>query len=208
METLKRFKVVAGTHYGTPKEYGASEPKLDAAGPHFSREFLKANEALLGLEDIHLRRKRVIESVGARHIILRQYLGGLPIHRGYVTVHMADNGSTYLVKNRSVPREFAQPAADFKIDAQAADRRAGESVTKNPAMAHILATEKIWFPLGSKLRPAYRVIVRRVAPREDWIIFVDGESGRILRKYDNLAGATAVAKVFDPNPVAALGSDD
>ncbi len=37
---------------------------------------------------------------------------------------------------------------------------------------------------------------------------MDGETGRILRKYDNLAEATGTARVFDPNPVIALGSAD
>jgi hypothetical protein len=65
----------------------------------------------------------------------------------------------------------------------------------------------MWFPLKSKLRPAYRVRVRCHTPRQDWIIFVDGDSGRILRKYDNLAEATGVAFVFDPNPAATLAAD-
>ena len=62
----------------------------------------------------------------------------------------------------------------------------------------------MWFPLKSKLRPAYRVQVRSRKPRGDWIIFVDGETGKILRKYDNLAEATGLGCVFDPNPVIAL----
>jgi hypothetical protein len=66
----------------------------------------------------------------------------------------------------------------------------------------------MWFPLKSKLRPAFRVRVRSRKPRQDWVIFVDGETGRILRKYDNLAEATGMARVFDPNPVIALRGPD
>ena len=117
-----------------------------------ARKFLSANKELLGLKQIHLRRRRVIESLGARHIIFRQYLDGLPINRGYVTVHMTFEGSIYLAKNRSVPLELARPAAEYVIEEKAAERRAGESVTKNPALAHIVSTGRMWFPLGSKLR--------------------------------------------------------
>ena len=208
MEPLKRFKFVAGTHYGTPKEVWGFRTKLGRGEPSFqAREFLKANEDLLGLRKIPLRRRRVIESLGARHIIFRQYLDDLPIHRGYVTVHSSRSGQAYLVKNRSVPLELAHGAAPFELDAKTAERRARESVSRNPELVHVQPAERMWFPLGSKLRPAYRVHVRKLRPREDWVIFVDGETARILRKYDNLANRAAVAKVFDPNPVVALGSD-
>src|SRR5262245_25426552 len=121
--TLKNFKVVAGTSYGTPKEVWGFRTKAQSGQASFlAREFLKHNVDLLGLKNIHLRRRRVIESLGARHIIFRQFLDELPIQRSYVTVHLDRNGSTYLVKNRSVPLEFAQPAADFRMDLKAAER--------------------------------------------------------------------------------------
>jgi len=112
------------------------------------------------------------------------------------------------VKNRAVPRELAEPAAKFKVTTASASKKAMRSATKRPRLARICACERMWFLLKSKLRPAFRVRIRSLKPRVDWIIFVDGETGRILRKYDNLAEATGMARVFDPNPVIALGGAD
>ncbi len=207
---LRKFKIVAGTHYGTPKEVWGFRTKSRRGNPvNLARKFLDANQDLLGLKDLeYFPRPRVIESLGARHIIFQQRLENLPILRAYVTVHMARNGSAYLVKNRAVPRDLAHPSAEFRITSPIARRRGLASVTKRPGSARVTASERIWFPLQSRLRPSYRVNVRRRKPREDWIIFVDGETGRILRKYDNLASVTGFASVFDPNPVIALGGSN
>ncbi len=68
-----------------------------------------------------------------------------------------------------------------------------------------MGAEKRWFPVNDTIRPAYRVRVHREAPREEWIVYVNAATGGVLSKYDNLASARGVARVFDPNPVAALG---
>lgn len=209
MESLKKFKVVPGAQYGTPKEVWGFRTKARRGRPDLiAHSFLKTNSDLLALKAIRLRRTRIIESLGAHHIIHKQLLKGLPIYRAYVTVHLDKDGRVYLVKNRAVPTDLAEPSAEFTIAQTSARKRALRSATKNPRLGKIVACEKMWFPLKSKLRPAFRVRVHRRNPRADWIIFVDGETGRILRKYDNLAEATGVASVFDPNPVTKLGSAD
>ena len=209
MELLKKCKVVPGTLYGTPKEIWGFRTKPHRGRPALiAHAFLKANKETLALEGIRLRRTRTIESLGAYHIIHQQRLNRIPIYRAYVTVHLGRDGHIYLVKNRAVPRELAEPAGKFKVKQASARKKALRSATKKPRLARICACERMWFPLKSKLRPAYRVRVRNRKPRQDWIIFVDGETGRILRKYDNLAEVNGVAKVFDPNPVVALGGTD
>jgi Zn-dependent metalloprotease len=205
MESLKKFKVVPGTQYGTPKEVWGFRTKPRRGRPaRIAHDFLKANADMLALKGIRLRRTRTIESLCAHHVIHQQQLKRLPIHRAYVTVHLGRDGHVYLVKNRAVPKELAEPAAKFKVTQASARKKAVHSATKKPRLAKIVDCERMWFPLKSKLRPAYRVRVHSRKPRQDWIIFVDGETGMILRKYDNLAEATGVADVFDPNPVIAL----
>jgi hypothetical protein len=66
-------------------------------------------------------------------------------------------------------------------------------------------TERLWFPARAKLRPAWKVRLVRRTPREEWIVYVDAATGRILSRYDNLAEADGRALVFDPSPVTALG---
>ena len=207
MEKLKEkaFREVSGAEYGTPKEIWGFRTKPFRGRPaSIAQGFLKANADLLGLKTLRLRLPRMVESLGAHHIIYQQRFVGLPIHRAYVTVHLDRDGRVYLVKNRAVPRERLERAADFRIAEVTAQRRALQSVTGKPRLADVRETKRMWFPLKSTLRPAYRVHAQRPHPRADWIVFVDGETGRILRKYDNLANATVVAHVFDPNPVTKL----
>ncbi|HEV7746580.1 MAG TPA: M36 family metallopeptidase [Pyrinomonadaceae bacterium] len=203
---VSRFKTVPGTSYGTPKEVWGFRTRARRGRPEIiARDFLKANHKFLALEPHLLRRTRVIESLGAHHIIHQQRLHKVPIHRAYVTVHLDRNGRVYLVKNRAVPRELLQPSADFEISKTTAWQKARRSVTKKPHGAIVIKAEPIWFPLKSKLRPAYKVRVRELKPRGDWLVFVDAKTGLVLGKYDNLASASGVADVFDPSPVIALG---
>lgn len=205
MEILRTFRSVPGTAYGTPKEVWGFRTKPRRGSPaKIAASFLKANADLLGLGGIRLRRTRIIESLGAHHVIHQQRLRRIPIYRAYVTVHLGRDGHVYLVKNRAVPNELAEPAAKFKVNEATARRKALRSATKKSRLSRIISSERMWFPLKSKLRPAYRVRVQSRKPRQDWIIFVDGETGLILRKYDNLSEATGIARVFDPNPVIAL----
>lgn len=207
MEKLekKAYKEVSGAEYGTPKEIWGFRTKPNRGRPRsIAQSFLKANADLLGLKTVRLRLPRMVESLGAHHIIYQQRFRGLPIHRAYVTVHLDRDGRVYMAKNRAVPRERLKKAADFKIAKLTARRRALQSVTRKPGLTDVRETKRMWFPRKSTLQPAYRVHVQRRKPRADWIIFVNGETGRILRKYDNLANATVVAHVFDPNPVTKL----
>jgi len=201
---IRRFNIVPGMQYGTPKEiWGFRTRPLRGTPAAIAERFIANNAELLGSRRVPLRRVRQIESLGAHHVIFQQRLHGLPIQRAYATVHMSSDGSVYLVKNRVVPRDFLKPAAEFRINMATARRRALHSI--HSRIATVVKSEQLWFPVKSILRPAYRVRIRQRKPRGDWIIFVDGETGRILRKFDNLSEAVFV-RIFDPNPVVALGS--
>lgn len=203
---LKAFKVVPGQNYGTPKElWGFRTKARKGRVDKVADQFLKANSALVALKGIRLRRARIIESVGARHVIYQQSIKGIPIHRAYVTVHLARDGSVYLLKNRAVPSSLAKPAGGFKVSQLAARKQALKSAGGKRRASRVVTVERMWFPIKTKLRPSYRVRVHREQPRQDWVIFVDAETGRVIKKYDNLAAASAAAQVFDPNPVASLG---
>lgn len=106
---LKSYKVVPGAWYGTPKEvWGFRSPGGGGSASEVARRFLNAHTELIGLEGIgsHLRQARIIKSCGATHVLFQQYHRGTPIHRAYVTVHVAKSGDIYLVKNRAVPKPF------------------------------------------------------------------------------------------------------
>lgn len=203
---IRRFNIIPGMQYGTPKEIWGFRTRPRRGAPHILAENFIANNAdLLGSRRVRLRRVRQIESLGAHHVIFQQRLHGFPIQRAYATVHMAKDGSIYLVKNRVVPRDFLAPAAEFVINMATARRRALQSVASRLGSVCVVSSEQLWFPVKSILRPAYRVRIQKRKPRGDWVVFVDGETGRILRKFDNLSEAV-FARIFDPNPVVALGS--
>src|SRR5262245_11712623 len=94
---VKAFQAVPGKHYGTPRElWGFRTTPVPDSPVRTAHRFLKANAELLGLQNVRLRRMRVIHSVGAQHIIFQQHMEGLRIHRAYVTVHVARDGRVYL----------------------------------------------------------------------------------------------------------------
>ena len=78
------FSVVPGAFYGSPKEvWGFRSPPRNGPPTTIAREFLAANVALLKLEGVlaRLKLRRVIESVGAWHVIFEQRHLRRRIHR-------------------------------------------------------------------------------------------------------------------------------
>jgi len=204
----RSYKTVPGRYYGTPKEVWGFRSEAGRGAPRrIAADFLRANAALLKLEGIarQLAVKRVVESLGAWHVIAQQSHLGLRIHRAYVTVHVGRDRRVYLAKNRAVPLEHLPERTGFRVAREAARRRALQAVGARAAEVRDLGAERVWFPLREGLRPSWKVRLHRLRPREEWIVYVDGANGRLLSKYDNLSKAAGTAQVFDPNPVVALG---
>jgi len=210
-EYLKRgrYKSIRGEHYGTPKEVWNFRTAARSGSPaSVARRFLLANADLFELEAglAGLQVQRVIRSLGAAHVILRQVHGGRRVHRGYVTVHMDRSGRVFLAKNRSVPARLLPAAFEKHIDREEAVRKARRTLPKKGRRADVRETEWLWFPRKDELVPAWKVRLTREKPREEWIVYVNARNGAILSHYDNLAEApSGRAQVFDPNPVTALG---
>ena len=207
-----RFKSVRGEYYDTPKEVWGFQTAAQRSAPTTAaRSFLLANTDLFELEpDLKgLRIQRVIRSLGATHVILKQVHAGHRVHRGYVTVHMDRARQVFLAKNRSVPARLLPEKFDKKIGLDLAVSKARNSLPKKRRDADLRETEKLWFPLEDELIPAWKVRLTREAPREEWIVYVNAHNGRILSRYDNLAEAKDPrAQIFDPNPVIALGDHE
>ena len=203
---VRAHRQVAGRYYGTPKElWGFTLPPGKGSAREVARAALRANRELLGIDPdlLDLPVRAVRETVGGFHVIFGQKHAGTPIHRAYVTVHMTRANEVYLIKNRAVPSALLPAQPDARISEEAARRIAVRSA-KGPG-ARVLDAERMWFPVKDRLRYAYKFRVQRRKPAEEWIIFVDAVNGRVLSKYDNLAMATGWARVFNPNPVVALG---
>lgn len=206
-----QYQVVPGDHYGTPKElWGFRTRPSSSSSTAVATDFLLSNAALLGLEPdlASVERQRIVQSLGAVHVIFQQRIQRRRVHRAYVTVHLDRRGRVYLVKNRAVPKRFLPEAPQWRIDLDQAARRARRSLPSPRRAASIPRPEKMWFPRGRRLLPCWRVRVVRRNPAEDWIVYVNATTGGILSAYDNVALRVGRALVFDPSPVTALGSHE
>lgn len=203
---IKRYREIPGTNYGTPKEVWGFVVAAGRGAPDaLALATLEANADLLGLAGLPLRRRRVIPSRGGWHIIFDQHYLGHRIHRAYVTVHMNRNHDIYLVKNRAVPSTELPKSATQKITTARARDIARRSVERLGRQATLLDHERLWFPIRGALRFAHKFRFRVRQPPHEWLVYVDALTGAVLSKYDNLANANGRARVFDPNPVVALG---
>jgi hypothetical protein len=211
MRALKKgeFRKIRGESYGTPKEiFGFRTARNTGAPLPLARAFLSANARLYdlapGLEALRFNKK--IESVGAQHIIFQQFHFDRRVQRAYVTVHMDHQGRIYLSKNRSVPAHLLPARADFRLSEKQAVEHARRVLPRRRTrpITWIQDTEQMWFPEGARLTPVWRVRIARRKPAEEWIVYADARSGRILSYYDNLAAVRGRARVFDPNPVIAI----
>ncbi len=205
-------QVVPGRHYNTPKELWGFRLQGGAGRPKdLALAVLKANAEQLGLVGVigslHCRREK--QSVGGWHVVFSQRVGGHRVHRAYVTVHMNRHRETYLIKNRAVPRAFLpEPSEKHEIGTRECRRLAMKAVARGDAHVDVRDVEQLWFPMRTRLHAAFKYRIHRSTPRQEWIVYVDATTGRVLSKYDNLSEATGHARVFDPNPVVALATWD
>jgi Fungalysin metallopeptidase (M36)/Fungalysin/Thermolysin Propeptide Motif len=206
------FKSIRGDYYGTPKEVWNFRTAAQRGTPtSIARGFLLANAKLFELEAglAGLKLQRVILSLGAAHVIMRQVHDGHRVHRGYVTVHMDRSGRVFLAKNRAVPARLLPDKFEKRIDRKLAVHKARRTLPKKYRRAAVRETEQLWFPRNDLLVPAWKVRLTREQPREEWIVYVNALTGTLLNRYDNLAEApSGRAQVFDPNPVTALGDHE
>jgi hypothetical protein len=209
---IERHAIVPGRYYGTPKELWRFRLGASTRPPgELARDVLVENADLIGLRGVlrTLRRRAIKRSVGGWHVIHTQYLFGYRVHRAYVTVHMNRNRQTYLVKNRAIPHDVMLKKRDrHELNRAECERLALKSLSRSTGDRRVKDREKLWFPVRDYLRPAFRFRVLQQTPRHEWIVYVDAARGTILSKYDNLALASGRARVFDPNPVIALGGAD
>ena len=205
----KSYRSLPGIHYGTPKEiFGFLGPKGRGTPERIARDFLAANAALFKLAPRArgLKLRKVIESLAAHHVIFSQEHAGHPVHRAYVTVHIGKGGRAYLAKNRSMPAQLLPPAAKAKRSKKQALARALRAVHATAKTTRQVGEiELTWFPRKDELVLAYKVRLHRAKPREEWIVYVNASTGAVVSRYDNLAAVSGRARVFDPNPIAALG---
>jgi hypothetical protein len=202
---LTRFHHEAGKYFGTPKEIWGFAMAGSRRAPRLAAlDVLRANADLLGLHGVTIKHRATRETPAGWHVIFSQEHLGRYVERGYVSVHMDRQCRPFLIRNRAVPTALL-PGAAAPVASHEARRAAHRALRSDPRTTSVEALDKVWFPKGRRLLPAYKLRVDTQAPRGDWIIFIDAATGRVIRKYNNLSVASGPARVFDPNPVVTLG---
>jgi hypothetical protein len=202
-----QYAAVRPEFYGTPKELWGFRYATEGATPRLrARRFLAEHAGLFGLDPKldSLEYVTSLGSLGGSHVIFAQKIHGQRVRRGWVSVHLDAKGHVYLVKNRAVPRAL-WPTAKLarKGLSGAAVARAKRAVSRGARQRG--AVERMWFPVNERLEPVFRVPLWRSRPREWWNVYVHASSGEVLHRYDNVSELRGRGKVFDPNPVTALG---
>jgi hypothetical protein len=195
-----------GEYYGTPKQiWGFRTPAQPGRPDRIARLFLRANAGLFELDPklAGLHYDRTVHGLGATHVIFQQHVLGYPVHRAYVSVHIDRAGRVYLSKNRAMPAAMCPTSSDFRMREDEAVRRAQKTFRGQTPEVRNKSPKRMWFPKADQLVPAWKVRLARRA--QEWIVFVDARNGTILSRYDNVAAANGRGRVFDPNPVTALG---
>jgi hypothetical protein len=188
MPALGRYESEPGELYGTPKELYALRYKARGKTPLArAKAFLSDRSELLGLDPKLRDLDKVVVRQGLQtfHVIFRQLVHGLRVRRGYVSVHLDRGGHIYLVKNRAVPLGHLPQAFVFRNarDAEVVAR----ATLKSAARKLVEPPERMWFPIGARLEPAFRVRLRRRRPRELVNVFVHAVTGDVLHVHDNVA---------------------
>lgn len=176
-------------------------PLPPAASPRASADELLSREsaALFGAARVSVRLMAERESLAGTHLLYSQWIDGVEILNGGVSVSIASSRSLISLHNRTARGRIAAGRVgetEAVLAAREASRALGEITIDGVRLVG-------WIDDGGEARPYQRVVVRRGELR--WAVFVDAVSGDAA--WIEPLFSTAQGKVFDPNPVVVLDQD-
>ncbi|MBI3892758.1 MAG: M36 family metallopeptidase, partial [Candidatus Wallbacteria bacterium] len=182
----------------------ASAPGRDSR--ETAEAFLKDHAELFGMKaDGSDRRElgRLLSAVGER-FVYQQMAAGLPVLGRKSLVSVDSRLRVQAVANRFGPVQkvagLDAPVSREHAIALALAASGTGTRLRAPAQAELAVLAD-----GDSGEAAWRVVLACRAPLADWEVVVSAKDGRVLRKRSLLVAATGSGKVFDPNPVVALG---
>lgn len=161
--------------------------------------------AELGLDRMpgELELLREFDSLTGHHVRFRQVVGGVPVLRGTVGVHVDREQRPYylaadLYPLHGVTTEPTLPAREAKR--VALDLLLDGDETREEAAQVVVRTPELWIrPEGRGGRLVWRVTVRTADEAQR--VLVDAHDGEPVEARSTRVSASGWAKVFDPNPV-------
>ena len=174
-----------------------------------ARKFLLDNINLFKMKEnlIDLKLIRKTDSLGGCHVIYQQFVDELPVYNAITSVHMDKNN---LVKKVDVcyhPDLQVEPP-EKGISQEEAIRIAIDFLNAEKRLSRKVSCQMIIYQKREKYYPAWKIAVPFINPIEEWYVFLDSRTGKILDILDALLRATGQGKVFIPNPVVALRDRD
>ncbi|MDD4004898.1 MAG: FlgD immunoglobulin-like domain containing protein [Elusimicrobiaceae bacterium] len=186
-KTSAAWKVSYSNRTGAPEVLkGGSNLKYSGAPEKAARQFLADNSSFLKVNPDNIRVSTQVTALGVNHLRFDQYVNGLPVHGGYVKVHVTNNGeiayyqSSYATDAAAVPpnptlsKDAAQAAAAADCSGRA---------SKTAELVYYPSKEDGAVHLAWKLK-AYG------SGGDSWIYLIDANSGAILLRYSNRITAT------------------
>lgn len=176
--------------------------------------FVNSNQYLFRLSnpvDELLVRQELEDSIGKRHIVFQQQYRGIPVWGQELIAHLEPNGDLYLINGRYSPtpekldmnadRIFANQAVDIALDSLSTRTEMKDlSVHLKRLLGYDGPTETFCIWIDDNTQEPHLAWHVQIRPniRDNWYIFVDAVSGKILEFYNNTK--------FD-GPATALATD-
>lgn len=189
--------------YKTPRHIYDIVSAASARDPkEIADDYVRTLAPKLKVDPAAIRFDKVNRSILGSHVLYQQYHQGMPISRAWLRIDIDGEGRVFQVTNDLVPEAFLE-TGEARIDGGEADRRALAAVEGEGR--RVVERELLHYPVAGTPRLCWKVIVKSERPAGSWKIYVDAESGAIVERFDLICRADGKGRIFDPNPVIALG---
>src|SRR5262245_36303996 len=192
----------------------ASSAKTEIAPRQIAESFLQsiADDLGISVDPSHLRFDKVNRTILGRHVLFQQFFDGKPVSDAWIRVDLDKNDKVYNVQNDTIPMKVVQKATKARKAAATApplpDKAIKVAMQKTGGdkskLKEVVETQLVYFPHEGEPRLAWKVVVRGSQPANEWKVYVDAESGTVLKKINLLKTADGMGTLFDPNPVVKL----
>jgi zinc metalloprotease ZmpB len=189
--------------------YNISSNIYSGTPEQIAKQFLEENKTAFGISDIaDMKYTEIIESPAGKHVGFLQTYKGIPVFGSETVisinkenkVSMAVNGNTRITGLKSttsgISKDFAVSKAITKVNAEE------KTLVMQPK------TELYIFQDSSgNSTLTWKINFTAQNPRGDWQVFVDANSGEIIKVMDILMySVNGTGRVFKPDPITALNN--
>lgn len=154
-----------------------------------ARQFLDANYHLFAKRRSILdetKVERVLQSPAGYHVSLQQTRQDVPVQDATVSVHMTKNKRVHAARSSLRPEAAdldIEAMAEGGVDSEEAITVAVASVGAADDVAVLSDPDQVVFP-AKEPRLAWKVSLRTKRRAQDWIVFVDAQTSKILERWE------------------------